>query len=69
MKRDVRLVADDPAVMARFDVEQVTGREFHLLAVIHRDLAAAGDHEADVLDLTAARANERGYVMLVFTFP
>jgi hypothetical protein len=62
MKRDAGLVAADPTVMTRFDVENVAGAEFYLLAIIHSHLATARDDEADMLDPTAARANDRGYV-------
>src|ERR1700680_350471 len=60
VQRDVGLVADDPAVVRlRRDVEQGAGGELDLPAIAHRGHAAAGDHDADVLDLAEVAPGQR----------
>jgi hypothetical protein len=51
MERNVRLVADDPAVMRNWrDVEEITGFEFDHATVIERDRRRSGENEAKVFD-------------------
>jgi putative flavoprotein involved in K+ transport len=59
VERDVRRVADDPAVVAGRDVEEVARVHHSLGTVVHlRDRLAAED-EADVLDLAGGGADGR----------
>src|SRR5271155_580393 len=62
MQRHVRLVADYPAIVARWaggNVEQGAGAEFVDGAVVHRGGSAAGEDQADVFDI-ATRGADRG---------
>jgi hypothetical protein len=58
MHGDVRLIADDPAVMSRQDVEQIAGANLDRLAIVHGYRGTAGHDHPDVLDL--ARRGSRG---------
>jgi hypothetical protein len=59
MERHVRLVAQDLAVVARADREQVARTHLVAASVVHRHEVPAGDDQADVLD-RAARLAESG---------
>src|SRR5689334_14133294 len=64
VQRDVRLVADDPAVVWRGgDVEQLAGAELVDGAVVERDGGGAGEHQPDVLDRAARGADARADVL------
>src|SRR6266496_240043 len=51
-KRDVGLVADDPAVVPRRDVEDIAGTHLEHAAIVHRRGGAARDDHSHMLDLT-----------------
>src|SRR5271156_6431314 len=60
MQRDVGLVADDPAIVARWagrNVEQSAGAQFVDGAVVHRGGSAAGEDQADVFDIATRGAD------------
>ena len=50
MQRDIRFIADHPAVVAGRDIEEVAGLHFNNPAVIHGGGGASGNNHADVLD-------------------
>src|SRR5438105_558528 len=56
VERDIRLVADHPAVVSWRDVENVAGAHLEYAAVVHRRRGAAGHDHADMLDLAGALA-------------
>jgi hypothetical protein len=53
VQRDVRLVADNPAVVPGSDVKEIAGFHFDDAAVVHGGGGAAGDNEADVFHRAA----------------
>jgi hypothetical protein len=63
MERDVRIVTDDPAVVARRDVEEVAGLQYPFRAVVHPCDRLAAEYETDVLDLTGGAAHDRRDVL------
>ena len=61
VERDVRLVADYPAVMPGWDVEKITRAHHDLASVVHLGDGLTAQHEADMLDLArgfALRASD-----------
>src|SRR4051812_14895702 len=56
MEREVRLVADDPTVVSRADIENVARLHFIIAAVIHPAGGRTGNDEADVLNFAQGRA-------------
>src|SRR5689334_8418954 len=64
MQRDVRLVADDPAVVRDGgDVEDLPGAELEDRAVVERGGGGAGEHHAHVLDRATGGADGRPDVL------
>ena len=56
---NVRLVAEDPGVMAGRDVEHVARDDFAPLAVSRFECQAPGEHITDVMELAAVRTDDR----------
>src|SRR3954470_16664396 len=48
VKRDIRLIADDPAIVAGRDVKDIASFHFDLAAIAHRSNRSAGDNDSDV---------------------
>jgi hypothetical protein len=63
VERDIRLVADDPAVVAWRNVEEVAGLHHPLGAVVHLGDGLAAEYEPDVLDLARRGADDRSDVL------
>lgn len=59
MQRDIRLVADHPAVVSGGYVEEVAGAHHDLAPVIHLCDRLPAQHQADVLDLAGALPGKR----------
>lgn len=58
-----RLVADDPAVVPRRDVDDIVGAELVRRSVYETEPRATGDHDADVTCLAPLSANGRTHVL------
>ena len=56
MQGDVRLVADDPAIVAGRDVKERAGTEFVDGAVVHCSGGATGKNQPNMLDVAARRS-------------
>jgi hypothetical protein len=63
VERDVGLVADNPAVVAEWDVEEVAGLDQSLGAVVHLCDRLSAEDETDVLDLAGGSAGDRRDVL------
>src|SRR5262245_43999050 len=57
VQRGVRLAADDPAVVARWHVEEVACLHHDLPSVVHLHRCPAAEHEPDMLDLARGCAD------------
>jgi hypothetical protein len=63
VERDVGFVADDPAVVARRDVEEVAALHQVLGLIVHLGDRLPAEHQADALDLAGGRAHGRRDVL------
>src|ERR1700716_4180646 len=63
VQRDVRLVADDPAVVTRRYVEEIALAHHHLASVVHLGDRLSVQDEPDVLDLARTLAGRRADVL------
>src|SRR5207253_3230749 len=63
VKGDIRLVADDPTVVAGTDGEEIAGFHFVITAVVHPAGGGAGNDEADVLHFARTCAGRRSDVL------
>src|SRR5215217_4314750 len=59
LEPDHRLVPDDPPVMSRRDLVDVSRAKLHLRAIVHTNAEPAGDQMTHVMRLAAIRAGER----------
>src|SRR5215470_14607591 len=62
MQRDIRLIADHPAIVAGCDVEDITRAHLDDAPVIHGYHAASGNDHPHMLDLAALGSNLRSDV-------
>jgi hypothetical protein len=56
MEGNVWFAADDPAVVARWNVKQIAGSHFDYRSVFHGRSSASADHQADMFDLAKLSA-------------
>jgi hypothetical protein len=52
MQRDIGLVADNPAVVARADIKEISSAHLVVAAILHSASGAAGHNHADMFHLT-----------------
>jgi len=57
--RDPRLVADDPSVVTRWELEDITGPDLELDAIAHLDAKPAAECHTDVVELATLGARNR----------
>src|SRR5579863_10168498 len=63
MQRDVWLVANHPAVMAGWDVKQISSPHLDHAAVVHGRGSATRDHHTHVLHATTLRARRFAHLL------
>ena len=52
MERNIRLVADDPTIVARPDIKEISSAQLVLAAILHSTGGTAGHNHADMFYLT-----------------
>jgi hypothetical protein len=59
VERNVGFVSDDPAIVAWRYVEEVTGAQIELAAVVHPDFGMTREDQSNVLDFSHRGARYR----------